>query len=223
MEEYRHPITEQQLCSICQPAHTPVILEVGAHDGSDTARMLQAIPNANIHCFEPDRRPFRRLQERFIHDTRVWLTYAAASDVDGTKLFYPSMGKAGGREDWDLSGSLREPTLHKVRSPNIMFGTPVEVPCVRLDGYVARVGITLVDLAWVDVQGAQVEVIAGATCTLACTRWLYMECHPKPLYDGEPTPQEFLAVLGAKGFDPVALYEGYTYLLQNRHPKRRTL
>ena len=34
----------------------PLIVEIGAHYGEDTLRLLETFPNANIHCFEPDDR-----------------------------------------------------------------------------------------------------------------------------------------------------------------------
>ena len=44
----------------------PLIIEIGAHFGEDTLRLLETFPNAEIHCFEPDSRNyaiFEKLEE----------------------------------------------------------------------------------------------------------------------------------------------------------------
>jgi 2-O-methyltransferase len=163
------------------------IIEVGAHDGADTIR-LAAIPGVEVHAFEPDPRPVppRRIN---IHVERC-----AVGASDGTFAhFYPSATRGG--VPWTCSGSLREPTGHLEAYPDVTFGPRIMVEVVSLDAYCARHGIGAVDLLWLDVQGAEGDVIAGARETLARTRYLYTEACDVELYEGQVTRAQLLAML----------------------------
>jgi FkbM family methyltransferase len=126
---------------------------------------------------------------------------AAASDAPGCAAMWLSSGETPGcpgREHTD-SSSLCEPTAHLEAHPWCTFGERVEVETVRLDDVVPDDFAP--DLLWVDVQGAQRKVIAGAQAVLSRASYLYIECHPEPLYDGEPTFEELCELL--PGWDVV--------------------
>lgn len=196
---------------------SPLMLEIGSHEGSDTAKCLAAMPGITLHCFEPDQRPIARFKERIGDDSRVHLYEMAIADMDGACEFFPSTGKAGHMEDWDYSGSLNQPTGHHKRSPEIGFKDPILVATSRLDSwlYLTDIGDSIIDFAWVDPQGSQRKVIAGGQETLARLRYLYIECHhPFPLYDGEPSRDELIALLPT--FEPTAIYERDNILFKHK-------
>jgi FkbM family methyltransferase len=190
------------------------MLEIGAHEGSDTAKFLAAMPGIRLHCFEPELRAFVRLRGAVGDDPRVSLFPVAVADDDGLLPFYASTGKAGSREDWDLSGSLHRPTAHLTRTPEITFKPAALVPSVRLDTWLDWHSETAIDFAWVDIQGAQRDFIAGARRALAAMRYLYIECHSTPLYEWEPTHDELIGLL--PGFEPLGVYGGENILFRNR-------
>lgn len=193
---------------------SPLMLEVGSHEGTDTARFLEAMPGAIIHCFDPEERANEVFRDTVGRDPRVRLYEVAVADIDGLRRFYASTGRAGSRADWTFSGSVKRPTGHLARSPEIKFKPPVNIPCVRLDTWLnAHPDITCIDFAWVDIQGAQVEFIAGATRGLSITRYLYIECHRVPQYEGEPTRDELVAMLPE--FKPLGVYGDENILFRN--------
>jgi FkbM family methyltransferase len=194
----------------------PLIVEMGAHEGDDTERFVKAMPKAIIYCFEPYPAPAERFRQRMQDYPNVELIEAAVGDRDGPVPFHPSTGKGGGRDDWDLSGSLQRPTGHLARSPEIQFKDPINVQCIRLDTWTSRTRIgPPLDFIWADVQGGQRGLIAGGRLALAVTRWLYIECHTEPLYDQEPTQEELVALL--PGFERTAIFEQDNILFKNRH------
>ncbi len=197
----------------------PLVLELGCHDGSDTALMLAAMPRGHFCCFEPDERPRARFWDNVPQTDHVELDCTAVADVDGVKQFYASTGEVNDCPDWDYSGSLQQPTRHLTRSPEVKFKEPVQVDCTRLDTWLDRrvIGYSLeyIDFIWADVQGGQRGLIAGGRLALALTRWLYIECHVEPLYDQEPKQDELVALL--PGFEPLAVYEQDSILFKNRH------
>lgn len=152
-----------------------MIVEIGCNDGTDSVQLARQFPEAQIHCFECEPRAIEKF-ERNVHEPNVTLHKVALTDVAGEQTFYQS----GGYQNWDKSGSLRKPTFHLVRSPEITFDTTIVVPTATLDSF----GLSP-DLIWEDTQGNSHNVFAGGTRTLEKTRWLKTECHmPTPLYEG---------------------------------------
>ena len=194
----------------------PLMLEIGCHEGSDTLKFLKEMRYAFIHCFDPEERATKRFENSVGNDLRVQLHKVAISDVDGLSDFYASTGKAGCMKDWDFSGSLRKPTGHLTRSPEISFKDPAPVKCMRLDTwYTIHARYKAIDFIWADVQGSQRLVIAGGCHTLSNTRYLYIESHNPVAYDGEPTQAELIDLL-SEWFEPIAIYAKENILLKNK-------
>lgn len=217
MKTYPHTLTAEEVRRMAGDG--ALMLEIGSHDGTDTAKFLAAMPHASLHCFEPDPRPRERFWENVAHSTHVTLCPMAVTDSDQPKQFYASTGQVNEHPDWDYSGSLRQPIGHLKYSPEIGFKDPVPVPCIRLDSWleeeVVENGLQPIDFIWADVQGGQRGLIAGGRCALAMTRWLYIECHHEALYDGEPSPAQLIELLS--GFEPMAIYSLDNILFRNRH------
>lgn len=213
MEIHKRGITAEEIKGLV--GESPLMLEIGCHEGSDTAKFLEAMPEARIYCFDPEKRATARFKELLGKDPRVSLQEVAVADVNGLRDFHASTGKAGRREDWDFSGSLCEPTGHYTRSPEIKFKEPAPVPCICLDTwYYEAPGVFVIDFIWADIQGSQRLFLAGAGASLSRTKYLYIESHNPPAYANEPT-QTQLMVLLAEGFNPVGFY-GENILFQNR-------
>jgi FkbM family methyltransferase len=191
------------------------ILEIGTHEGEDTEKFVEQFPQAVLHCFEPDERAALIFRGKFAANPLVYFSQVAIADDVGFLDFYASTGQAGGRKDWTLSGSLQKPTGHLAKSPEIQFKDPVKIPCVTLDHYFEEWDRKQIDFAWIDVQGAQLAVLEGAKETLLRIRYIYMECHIHPMYEGEPTQEDFLDLMITKGFEPMACYERYNFLFKN--------
>lgn len=185
---------------------SPLMLEIGCHDGTDTVKFLEAMPLAHIWCFDPETRATDRFMKKLSQDPRVTLHHCAIADTDTSRQFYASTGKAGRMQDWDYSGSLCEPTGHYTRSPEIKFKDPILVSCRRLDTwYKSGMSPKIIDFIWADVQGSQRLLIAGGKEALCHTKWLYIEAHDPPAYAGEPTQEELIDELSDM-FEPIDFY-----------------
>jgi hypothetical protein len=69
------------------------------------------------------------------------------------------------------------------------------VQCTRLDD-VEGLQNTVIDFMWVDVQGAEDIVFAGAKNTLSRTRYVYTE-YATDLYEGQLNRDKLLALFGS--------------------------
>lgn len=202
----------------------PFIVECGCHDGRDTKRFLDLFPQCKVLCFEPDPRPIERHDPPGFYDRigelnpRVSLVMAAVGAEQTVATLYRSTGQPPNHtvKDWDHSNSLRPPTGHLEWSKWCEFPESKQLPVVTvtLDSQWMST-VPRIDLLWADIQGGQVAMLAGAKLTLPSVRYLYIECHKSPMYDGEPTQQEMIEMMAASGFEPLGLYEGYNFLFRN--------
>lgn len=180
---------------------SPLILEIGAHDGEHTLQLLDLFPSALLFAFEPDPRAIRKFKA-WVTDPRAQLYEMAIGSIDGAAEFHVSSGRpvtlapeeeARYADGWDQSGSLRRPKTHTVVWPWVTFERTITVPVQRLDTWAREIGLDgPVDLIWADMQGAEGDLIAGGAATLAMTRYLYTEYSDNEWYEGQPTLAQLL-------------------------------
>ena len=211
------------------------VVEAGSHDGSDTEMLLEAFPQATIHCFEPADRPRARAQERLGDNPRVVLRPEAIADHLGVGPWYASHGSIRGhcdedsfpeavQDDWDLSGSILEPTGHWETHSWLRFEKEDVVPTISLNFWKREhPEIGCVDLLWADIQGAELLMLKGGQRVLEITRYLYAEVYdlsltprpemPEKLYEGQPCLKEIVEAL--PGWTCLGYYNGDTMLFRN--------
>jgi hypothetical protein len=113
----------------------------------------------------------------------------------------------------DLSGSIRRPKNHLIEHPSIKFEKIIIVSTCRLGDWCAENGVEQIDFIWMDVQGAEGDVIAGASTILKHTRFVYTEYSDNEMYEGPLSLKGLLARLPS--FDVIARYPK-DVLLKNR-------
>jgi 2-O-methyltransferase len=168
----------------------PTLLEIGCNDGDHSLWLAGLFPSARIHCFEPDPRAAARFRRKTAGHPRLQLHEIAIGAHDGEADFHQSDGLINGYEElmpdgWDYSGSLRPPKEHLKVHARIQFGRTLKVRASTLDTWCAAHGIGPVDFLWMDVQGAEADVLDGARRTLGSIRYLYTEYDERELYEGQ--------------------------------------
>lgn len=190
---------------------TPVILEIGSSKGQDTERMLKAFHYPRIFCFDPDPRIKSHWFLKKFCTFGKFIRYEkiALCNTDGKIPLRISLGKVnhvlGKNEiaEWDLSSTIKTPTKnYKKEFPWINFDTWIWVKCSKLDTWtkrgmkdLRRGGFTFIDFIWMDVEGAEKDVIQGGTETLRKTRYMYLECHDKKLFEEQSSIDDIMALL----------------------------
>lgn len=180
---------------------TPTILEIGANDGEHTCWFLDAFEKPRIYCFEPEPRAIARFKSKVGDRPNVRLHEIAVGETDGDALFFRSDGVAEDpnfprpESGWDYSGSLKSPKGHLAKYPWVKFENTIVVRRRALDSWAAENGVEAVDLLWMDVQGAERDVIRGASATLAKTRYVFTEYSEDELYEGQVGLAEILRLL----------------------------
>lgn len=181
-----------------------IFFEIGSHFGLDTQKLL--LISNHIHCFEPDPRNIEIFKK---FNLPVILNEIAISDKDGIEDFYLSSGnvyesKYGpthqdivNNHDWSSSSSLKQPKHHLTITPWVKFNYKISVKTQRLDTYCIQNNINKIDFIWMDVQGAELDVICGIGDYKNKINYIYTEYSDYELYENQPTKQQILDYLGS--------------------------
>jgi FkbM family methyltransferase len=175
----------------------PVIIEVGANCGQTTAELLKAMPGATIFAFEPDPRAIAKFHDA-IANPNVHLFECAIGAANGTTSFHQSSGAEHLAEysaGWDQSGSIRRPNSHLKVWPWVRFEKKITVPIMTLDTWGEQHEVAKADFIWADVQGAESDLVEGATRILKSSRYFYTEYSNDEWYEGQITLAELQAKL----------------------------
>lgn len=172
-----------------------VVLDVGANKGQFSRAAATAFPGARIVAFEPLASVAAEWRTNLADVDRAEVHVCALGGEDGTVTFHP--------HEYSLSSSVLPLAEGAKAEGGAAAGelAPVEVPVRRLDDVVAAAdlapGPVLLKL---DVQGYELEVLRGATATLAHVDALVVELSFERQYEGQPMFTEVLDALRDLGF-----------------------
>ncbi len=133
------------------------VFDVGANVGDWMALALKINPRLKIHCFEPSTATFQRLQARGggavcnnfgLSSAPSEMTLWVFAEGAGINSLYKRQGLEDG---WGLAEQKQTETVR----------------LDTLDAYCHRVGVPVIDLMKVDVEGHELEVFKGAIGMLA--------------------------------------------------------
>jgi FkbM family methyltransferase len=130
-----------------------VVLDIGAHHGYYTLLASQKVgPLGRVIAFEPSPRERRNLKQhlRMNGCTNVQVEELALGETEGRAELYVVKG--------------RETGCNSLRPPQVRQSTEAtEVGVARLDDYVRQHDLQRVDFMKMDVEGAELSVLKGAT------------------------------------------------------------
>jgi FkbM family methyltransferase len=193
-----------------------VIVEIGANIGQHTTQFAATFPNGKIFCFEPDKRNLLVLKKAIKHCKNVVCIEKAVGARSRRVAFYQSTGRmVEGNEgkEWTCSSSIKTPTAAFNKTyPAISFKKAVSTACIRLDTWYAHQDLGVIDFVWMDVEGAEGDVIRGGAKTFRDhVRYLYTE-YSDDMWEHQMTLADIRAALPS--FRPVGYY-GNNILLRN--------
>lgn len=178
------------------PGHVDIgsglVVDLGANIGDWTAKMCEVLPNVHVLAVEPHPDLQERLAARLQrYGDRVTLDARAVDAEAGQANFNVTRG--------DVFASLLRPHT----AIDGIYGSATEVigrvtvPVATLDDIVGGVPVSVLKI---DVQGAELRVLAGGTRTLASTQAVLVEMNMVPHYEGGSTFSTVHQVLADLGF-----------------------
>lgn len=157
---------------------TPVLLiDVGAHTGEWTKIFLDSFPHARVVAFEPVRANYEVLERRFGTDPRVAIHHAGLSNK-ATDLNVAVTSDTRYTSVHRYIPEHAEPRVHPAERESIAL-RPLDQ--FHLEPEPGRLTVLKID-----VQGHELEVLAGASETLALVDVAIVECSIIPQYNGMP-------------------------------------
>lgn len=176
------------------------VIDAGAHAGEFASGIRTVLHGCTLYCFEPQPQPFRRLAHRFRRDATVHAFNVALGSVPGEMVLHQSnFTKA--------SSLLPMAELHRKAYAWSAEGSDITVRVETLDSVLPGdvEGAVLLKL---DVQGFELEVLRGASATLARTDYVLVETSVGgTLYEGEATFGEVHALLTRAGFRYAGMWD----------------
>lgn len=175
---------------------SPVIIEAGVCDGSDTDFFAKAFPKGRIIGFEPVPSLFNQAKNRNKDNQNVELFQQALGPTEGRKTLFLS----------DINGtisassSLMRPN-DMSENPHVTFKDEIEVDVVNLDEWCSNHNVTHVDLMWLDIQGMEPQVIMSSPEIVANTDFIFSEVSLMDTYEGVIKLDEFRQIMDDLGFE----------------------
>ncbi len=207
--------TEQEQAAVIRAlsgvAYDPVIIDLGAHHGEEYA-WLEALGPRRYIAVEADPRNAAILRSKLGRDSYVTIIEAAIAAHNGTATLHLCDNTADQAKG---SSSIHKPTGHLEHFKWCTFDETVKVAALTLD-QIAGNQFTPdipIDLLWVDIQGAERDMIAGGTEALKRTRFIMIEAESVEMYEGQALKPELLALL--PDFDVVEDF-GYNVFLKRK-------
>ncbi len=161
------------------------VIDVGAATG--TFDLYRAFPGAGFLLVEPleEHRPALEKVVAGLKDARCVIAAAAAAPGEITIHVHP-----------DLIGS----SLYLEDEQSGVNGVPRTIPAVTLDGACADYGLRGPYLLKIDVQGAELDVLAGAAQVLQETEVVVLETSLFEVFQGGPQIADVIAWMRTNGF-----------------------
>lgn len=180
---------------------SPTVVEAGAFDGRDTFAFSNLWPSGQIFAFEPLPTLAEKVRIATLSCQNVTLVESAFAFTDEATItlfsFDPALTEHG-------SSSILPPGDHLEVAPEILFNKEVVVPAITVDNWHQSVGSPVVDLLWLDLQGAELLILEKGQAMLGVTQCCHIEVSKKPLYQGGATFKDVRRFMTDRGFTLVA-------------------
>jgi FkbM family methyltransferase len=173
------------------------VFDIGAAYGDFARQCHEAFPDARLVLVEPLAEYAAALGTTLKSLPRAELVPAAAAARTGEITF-------------NVHGDLVGSSLYLEQEDSAVNGVPRTVPAVTLDGLRAERGLKAPFLIKADVQGAELDVLAGATETLREAEYVVLEVSFFEFFRGGPLFHDVVAFMRSRGFVAYDLF-GFQY------------
>jgi FkbM family methyltransferase len=187
------------------------ICDIGSWHLGQSIEFLELLPDAKVHAFEANPSNYKickdvhsSLNGYFKNNLKVY--NIALNDRPGSIKFYPVVGEnPGASSKYKFMHGLTEEYFNKSWKQ-----TEIDVEATTLDIWREENNVNKVDIIWIDVQGAELDVFKGSEETLKNVQCIFTEVGLKPYYEGQSLKSEIDYIL-TKENDFVEVKESFEY------------
>jgi len=185
----------------------PVVFEVGAKDGEDSAKLANVWPKGKIVSFEANPSQFAKYLEKAQLNPNMYGYNLAVNTYNGTAKFYLCWGSNGNDPIFEGASSLLEAS----EAQKIHYqGPEIIVPCVIFDDWCRENQIDFVDFMWLDIEGFEMQFMKSSPTILKTVKVIQTETNFFDFRKGTTQFRKLKPFLENEGFQLVAhwYYEG---------------
>jgi len=169
------------------------ILDIGSRDACQSLELSDWFPNSTIHCFEPVPETANWCRGNIKDKENILFYQKAIGSIDGSVKFHKV-----------VNGNIGASSLYRTNSEHHHGRTwaqeEIEVQCVRGDSFLKENAISQIDLIWMDVQGAEIEVLDSFGSNLENIKAIHSEVGLDKIYEKSTVKRELINFMEEKGF-----------------------
>lgn len=173
---------------------TPVILDVGAHQGETVEKILAINQNSSLYCFEPSIANYIFIKKKYKNNKNIHAFNIGLGNKKGMKKFYEnqaspisSFRKFDRQNQIESSWGIRKTKYLKIY--NVEINT--------IDSWLKNKSLKNIDLLKIDTQGFELDVLIGAKNSLkkGIIKNIILEIIFVRVYENQPNLSEICDLL----------------------------
>jgi FkbM family methyltransferase len=192
LRRHRVAAGAEHLPVLRQFAGCRMVVDIGANRGQFALVARHSFPAARIVSFEPLAGPAAVFRRVFGSDDAVTLHEAAVGPHAARSTMHILARD-------DSSSLLPITPLQEAMFPGTAEVNTTEVAVAPLNSFIEAADITTPALLKLDVQGFELEALAGCETLLSHFDWVYCECSFVELYAGQKLAADVIEWLSARG------------------------
>ena len=157
---------QKKIFKILKDLNMKVVIDVGAHKGEFLSYLLKLDNIEKIYAFEPQKKIFNELLNKFSNNKKIVLNNCAISNENGNKTI-----KINKLTSTSTFSEISENSLWFKLKNIILFSQnsiddSYQVSTQKLDNYIKEKNIQRIDLLKIDTEGHEINVLKGLENTL---------------------------------------------------------
>ena len=169
------------------------VLDIGSRDACQSLELSDWFPNSTVHCFEPVPETATWCKNNIKDRKNILFYEKAIGSIDGSVKFHKV-----------VNGNIGASSLYRTNNEHHHARTwaqeEIEVECIRGDSFIKENAINQIDLIWMDVQGAEIEVLNSFGSDLENIKAIHSEVGLGKIYEKSTVKNELINFMEDKGF-----------------------
>jgi 2-O-methyltransferase len=175
------------------------ILDIGSWHLEQSLEFNRIFPNSKIYAFEPVPTSYELCLRKKTDNISVF--NLALSDQTGDLPFYEVDINSSSHPNVGASSLLKfKDGLNGSFFNQVWNQKEITVKSMTLDDWSNKNNIDSIDIIWIDVQGAELDVFKGGSEILKNTKVIFTEVGLKPYYEGHSLQSDIDSYLTSLGF-----------------------
>ena len=175
---------QKKIFNVLKELNLKTVFDVGSHKGEFLSYIFKLDSIKNIHSFEPQKKVFAELEQKYSNKKNIILNNFGISDVDGSKNL-----KINRLTSTSTFSEIRENSIwFKLKNIILFSKNSIEdnypVKLTTLDQYIYEKKITNIDLLKIDTEGHELNVLKGVEKSLdkKIVKYILLEANLTKMY-----------------------------------------